>query len=94
MDDFASALGIKENNAPFDTFLEKEGVKGTPKEAFIRSLYQQESSSGKNTNTSNAGAVGGMQIIPQTFKSVADKNWDINNPEHSTRAGIRYASKL
>jgi hypothetical protein len=95
MDDFAAALGIKSDaKTPFDIALEKEGVLGTPKEHFIRSLYQQESTSGKNATTSNAGAVGGMQIIPDTFKSIADKNWDINNPEHNSRAGIRYASQL
>lgn len=95
MDDFAAALGLKtEAKSPFDVALEKEGVLGTPKEHFIRSLYQQESSSGKNTQTSNAGAVGGMQIIPKTFASVADKNWDIANPEHNARAGIRYALQL
>lgn len=95
MDDFASALGIKsEVKTPFDLALEKEGVLGTQKEHFIRSLYQQESNSGKNTNTSNAGAVGGMQVIPATFKTVSDKGWDINDPEHNARAGIRYASQL
>jgi len=95
MDDFAAALGLKtENKNSFDVALEKEGVLGTPKEHFIRSLYQQESSAGKNTQTSNAGAVGGMQVIPATFKSVADKNWNIADPEHNARAGIRYALQL
>ena len=95
MDDFASALGLKtETKNPFDLALEKEGVLGTPKEHFVRSLYQQESTSGKNTQTSNAGAVGGMQVIPKTFQSVADKGWDIANPEHNARAGIRYALQL
>ena len=95
MDDFASALGLKtEAKNPFDAALEKEGILGTPKEHFIRSLYQQESSSGKNTKTSNAGAVGGMQVIPTTFQAVSDKGWDINDPEHNARAGIRYASQL
>ena len=54
-----------------------------------RSIYQQESSSGKKPKTSNAGAVGGMQIVPNTFNSVADKGWNIANPEHNARAGVR-----
>lgn len=78
---------------PFDSALAAEGVTG-PKADFIRSIYQQESSSGANTRTSNAGATGGMQIIPSTFASVADKGWDINNPEHNARAGIRYAAQM
>ena len=59
-----------------------------------RSIYQQESSSGKNTKTSNAGAVGGMQIRPATFNGVADKGWGIDNPEHNARAGVRYLALL
>ena len=95
MDDFASALGLKSTTTnPFDVALEKEGVLGTKHEPFYRSLFKQESSSGKNTKTSNAGAVGGMQILPNTFSSVADKGWDINNAEHNIRAGIRYAGQL
>lgn len=79
--------------SPFDAALTAEGA--DPKIAEIaRSIYQQESSSGKNAKTSNAGAVGGMQIIPGTFKSVADKDWDINDPTQNARAGIRYIKQL
>ena len=83
---------------PIDTFdarLIQEGIDpASHKGATLKAIYSQESSSGKNTNTSNAGAVGGMQIMPNTFNSVANKEWDINNPEHNTRAGIRYGSQL
>lgn len=75
-----------------DAALAAEGVTGRAAD-FIKSVYQQESGAGANTKTSNAGAVGGMQIIPATFKSVADSGWDINNPEHNLRAGIRYAKQ-
>lgn len=78
---------------PFEDALKAEGLKGKAAEV-ARSIYQQESSSGKNTKTSNAGAVGGMQIIPSTFKSVADKDWDINDPTQNARAGIRYVKQL
>lgn len=78
---------------PFEDALKAEGVKGKVAD-IARSIYQQESSSGKNTKTSNAGAVGGMQIIPATFKSVADKDWDINDPTQNARAGIRYVKQL
>lgn len=59
-----------------------------------RSIFQQESGGGVNTKTSNAGAVGGMQVIPSTFNSMADQGWDINNPEHNARAGMRYLKML
>lgn len=79
--------------SPFDMALEMEGVTGTVAD-LARSIYQQESSGGMNTRTSNAGAVGGMQIIPKTFASVADKGWDIADPIHNSRAGIRYVKQL
>lgn len=73
----------------FDQALALEGT--SPAVAKLaRSIYQQESGSGSNTTTSNAGAVGGMQILGSTFKDVADKDWDINDPLQNARAGIRY----
>ena len=82
-----------EQSNPIENAILAENV--SPELADIaRSVYHQESSSGKNTQTSNAGAVGGMQIIPATFKSVADNDWDINNPEHNARAGVRYLAML
>ena len=78
---------------PMDVALHAEGVSGKTADV-ARSIYTQESSSGKNTKTSNAGAVGGMQILPGTFKEVADAGWDINNPEHNARAGVRYVKQM
>jgi hypothetical protein len=77
---------------PLEAALAAEGATGKFADV-VRSMYQQESSSGKNTKTSNAGAVGPMQVIPTTFSSVADKGWDIKNEEHNLRAGIRYAKQ-
>lgn len=77
----------------FEQALKAEGVVGQLAQV-ARSIYKQESSSGKNTKTSNAGAVGGMQILPGTFKEVADKDWDISDPLHNARAGIRYLRGL
>jgi len=78
---------------PFAVALEKEGVTGKLADV-AWSIYSQESGRGRNTKTSNAGAVGGMQVIPTTFAEVADKDWDIKDPEHNARAGIRYIKKL
>lgn len=75
-----------------DTALSAEGVTGRAAD-FIRSIYQQESGGGTNTKTSNRGAVGGMQIIPSTFKLVANPDWDINDPVDNARAGVRYAMR-
>ncbi len=77
----------------FENALAAEGVTG-PLAELAFGIYSQESGGGKNTKTSNRGAVGGMQVIPSTFREVADKDWDISNPEHNARAGIRYLKKL
>jgi len=93
MSDADLMAAYKSSKDPFGSALEKEGVTGKLADV-ARSIYMQESSGGTNTTTSNRGARGGMQIIPGTFKSVADADWDINNPEQNMRAGIRYLKKL
>ena len=79
--------------SPLDVALYLEGVTG-PQADLARSIYQQESGSGRNATTSNAGAVGGMQIIPSTFASVADKGWNIDDPVENARAGVRYLGQM
>lgn len=76
-----------------DAALKAEGIDGRTADV-VRSIYAQESGSGANTKTSNAGAVGGMQITPATFRSVADPDWKIEDPEHNLRAGIRYVKQM
>ena len=78
---------------PFEKALVDEGLVGTPLESLARSIYTQESSGGKNTKTSNAGAVGGMQILPGTFQEVLPGG-DINNPYDNSRAGLRYIKQM
>ena len=76
-----------------DDALKMEGVTGH-KAQVIKSIYAQESDSGKNVKTSYAGAEGGMQVIPTTFDMVKDQGWDSKNPLHNLRAGVRYASQM
>lgn len=83
----------KPEGSPIDAALRAEGVDG-PAADVARSIYLQESGSGKNTKTSNAGAVGGMQVMPATFKRMANDGWDINDPVHNARAGVRYVKTL
>ncbi|MFM9424328.1 hypothetical protein RCH10_000756 [Variovorax sp. GrIS 2.14] len=91
----AGGSGRRASGADLSTIngaLDAEKVDGRAAD-FVRSIYTQESGDGTNTTTSNRGAVGGMQIIPGTFKGVADKDWDINNKDHNARAGVRYAKE-
>jgi hypothetical protein len=78
---------------PFEKALADEGLVGTPLESLARSIYMQESSAGQNTKTSNAGAVGGMQILPGTFKEVLPGG-NINDPYDNSRAGLRYIKQM
>ena len=88
---FAAGGNPKGKKLPsFDDALDAEGVRDPRQRAFLKALYGQESGSGADTTTSNQGAVGHMQIKPSTFKQVADKGMDINNPFDNMRAGIRY----
>jgi len=77
----------------FDQALKAEGVSGKLAD-LARSIYTQESGGGKNSKTSNRGAVGGMQILPSTFRSVADDGWKIDDPMDNARGGIRYLKQL
>jgi len=77
----------------FDEALDVEGVQDARQRAFLKALYGQESASGANTTTSNQGAVGHMQLKPDTFAGVADPDMDINNPFDNMRAGIRYGTQ-
>lgn len=84
---------LVESGNPLEQALQAEGI--TDARADIaRSIYHQESGSGRNTKTSNAGARGGMQIIPATFNRMADKGWAIDDPVHNARAGVRYINAL
>jgi len=77
----------------FEQALKDEGIVGTQLEPFARSIFQQESSSGKNTQTSNAGARGPMQVLPTTFKAYNPQG-NIDNPYDNIVGGIRYIKDL
>lgn len=53
------------------------------------SIFEQESSSGRNAGTSSAGARGPMQVMPATFRQMYPDG-DINDPRHNIEAGVRY----
>lgn len=80
--------------SPIEQAIDQEHIRGTDMELAFRGIYQQESGSGTNIRTSNQGAVGHSQIKPSTFASVADKGWNIHNPVHNLRAGIRYFKEM
>jgi hypothetical protein len=74
----------------FDRALDMEGITNQRERAFLKALHAQESSGKATEKTSNRDAHGAMQILPATFKSVADPSMDINKPLDNMRAGIRY----
>lgn len=74
--------------------LEAEGITDPATINLIRSIYAQESSSGQNTGVSPAGARGGMQVMPATFREMMGADADINDPMTNLRAGSRYAQQM
>jgi hypothetical protein len=77
----------------FEKALDMEGITDPKERAFLKALHGQESSGKATAPTSNRDARGAMQILPGTFKQVADKDMDINKPLDNMRAGIRYGKK-
>jgi hypothetical protein len=77
----------------FEKALDMEGITDPKERAFLKALHAQESSGKTTAKTSNRDARGAMQILPGTFKQVADKDMDINKPLDNMRAGIRYGKK-
>ena len=77
----------------FEKALDIEGITDPRQRAFLKALHAQESSGKATEKTSNRDAHGAMQIVPATFKSVADPDMDINKPLDNMRAGIRYGKK-
>jgi hypothetical protein len=77
----------------FEKALIDEGIAGTQLEDIARSIHQQESGKGKNTKTSNAGAVGQMQIVPKTFKAYHPTG-NIKDPYDNAVGGLRYIKDL
>ena len=74
----------------FETALKMEGVTDPAEIAFLKSIHGQESGGKATSKDSNRGAKGAMQVMPDTFKSVADPDMDIAKPLDNMRAGIRY----
>jgi hypothetical protein len=65
------------------------GYKPGSSDAVWRSIYQQESSSGKDTRTSSTGAIGPGQIMPGTFREWAKPGENIRNPDDNVRVSKR-----
>lgn len=91
-DQIKQALSAKRASIdPVGAAIKAEGLtEDHPISKGYRGIIQQESNNTKNAPTSNRGAVGISQITPSTFKGVADKGWDIGNPQHNAQAGLRY----
>jgi len=61
--------------------------------ALALSIWQQESSAGKNAATSSKGARGGFQVMPATFQQY-NPGGNIDDPTDNAVAGLRYLRDL
>lgn len=73
--------------AHVDAMAQKYGVPAS----HARAIFQIESSGGKNTGPSRAGARGPMQLMPDTAKELGV---DIDDPFQNIEGGVKYYSKL
>jgi hypothetical protein len=78
---------MKKLAAHVDAMAQKYGVPAS----HARAIFQIESSGGKNTGPSRAGARGPMQLMPDTAKELGV---DIDNPLENIEGGVKYYSKL
>ncbi|MBB3010618.1 PLxRFG domain-containing protein [Cupriavidus alkaliphilus] len=60
----------------------------------VLGIYGQESDGGANARKSIDGAIGGMQVIPDTFNRLAKPGERIDNPEDNFRVGVRYLKRM
>lgn len=62
--------------------------------AVVASVYDKESSSGKNARTSVDGAEGGFQVMPGTYRDMMGTNGGRGDKVMNAMAGVRYLSRL
>lgn len=54
------------------------------------SIYTQESGGGRNTKTSPKGAMGGFQVMPDTYAQMMGTRGGMDDPWNNMEAGLRY----
>ncbi|CAG2132577.1 PLxRFG domain-containing protein [Cupriavidus numazuensis] len=60
----------------------------------VMGIYGQETNSGTNARTSTDGAIGPMQVIPDTFNRLKRGNERVDSPEDNFRVGVRYLKTM
>lgn len=93
-----SASSVPDPDDTLNGYADKYGLTPMYKQA-LPTIYQTESSSGKNTKTSSQGARGAMQVTPIAFKDVVQnglmpQDSDFNDPETQKEAGVAYLSLI
>ncbi|CAH0532153.1 hypothetical protein UAM5_00036 [Ralstonia phage UAM5] len=86
----ATAPAVKSRGMPTaaDVSRRAEELGIDPK--FALSIFKQESSGNFNERDSNKGAVGGMQVMPGTYKAMMGTSEGMRDPWNNLEAGLRY----
>jgi hypothetical protein len=84
----AEALGLMRPGAEASAGGKPQFFSGSS-DSVWKSIYQQESSSGKDTRTSSTGAIGPGQIMPGTFREWAKPGENIRNPNDNIAVSKR-----
>ncbi len=89
--DFKSKLDLKPQEVSIDEIIETISNKYNVDSNFIKAIIKQESGFNKDA-TSKKGAMGLMQLMPQTAKSLGIK--DAYNPWENIDGGVRHIKSL
>ncbi|WRQ05453.1 DarB-like antirestriction [Ralstonia phage AhaGv] len=86
----AAAPAVKSRGMPSaaDVSRRAEELGIDPK--FALSIFKQESSGNFNERDSNKGAIGGMQVMPGTYKAMMGTTEGMRDPWNNLEAGLRY----
>lgn len=88
--ELAAAPAVKSRGMPSaaDVSRRAEELGIDPK--FALSIFKQESSGNFNERDSNKGAIGGMQVMPGTYKAMMGTTEGMRDPWNNLEAGLRY----
>ncbi|QMV33371.1 hypothetical protein F1_00007 [Ralstonia phage Heva] len=86
----AAAPAVKSRGMPTASDVSRRAEELGIDPKFALSIFKQESSGNFNERDSNKGAIGGMQVMPGTYKAMMGTTEGMRDPWNNLEAGLRY----